>query len=277
MRMVLLPSSIDELWSVRKENPQAIIMAGGTDLLVKLRQFKHDAELIIGLERIEELQQIEMTESEIVIGAMVTHQQLLESPIITGYLPALAQAAEMLGSPAIRHMGTIGGNVCTASPAGDTLPPLYVLRAQLDLASSTVSRTAAIEELIQGPGKANLKDEEILKQIRIPLPDGDSFSSYIKVGQRKALAISICSMAFSIQRLAGQRIGRARVAWGSVGPTVMSFPDVDAILQGQPITAPLLKEYGKLAAQQVAPITDIRASTHYRRMLVANLPLRLLY
>lgn len=276
MRKVILPASMDELWTLRKEEPAALIMAGGTDLLVKLRELKHDAKAVIVLERIEELRQIELTRSEIVVGAMATHQQLVESPIIAGHLATLSQGASVVGSPAIRHMGTIGGNICTASPAGDTLPPLYVLQAKVELSSPTGSRIIAIEDFIQEPGKVDLKNEEILKQVRIPLPDEDSISSYFKVGQRKALAISICSMAVYMHIGAGQQIDQARIAWGSVGPTVMCFPEADAMFKGQRLSASLLKEYGNLAARQVAPISDLRASAGYRRMLVANLPLRLL-
>lgn len=276
MRKVLLPASLDELWAIRQEDPIALLMAGGTDLLVRLREANPDDRPIIAMEKIEELRQIALTPSEIIIGAMVSHQQLWDSPVITRHLPALHQAIEVLGSPAIRHMGTIGGNICTASPAGDCLPPLYVLQAQLELASPTGSRRIAIGDFIQGPGKLALKGEEILRQISIPLPTAASVSSYFKVGQRKALAISICSMAVSMQMQAEERIGSTRIAWGSVGPTVLRFPDLDERLQGQKLSATLLREYGKLAAQQVAPISDIRASAEYRRMLVANLPLRLL-
>lgn len=276
MRKVLLPASIDEFWKVKRENYDSLIMAGGTDLLVKLRETKQDARTIIGLERIEELREIELNGPEIIIGAMTTHQQLMESPVITRHLPALSQAAGMVGSPPIRHMGTIGGNICTASPAGDTLGPLYVLQAKLELTGPAGSRTVAIAEFIQGPGKVNLINDEILKQVRIPLPDEGTVSSYFKVGQRKALAISVCSMAVALQMSAGQPVEKARIAWGSVGPTIMSFPQADSILQGRKITAALLREYGETAARLVAPISDIRASANYRRMLVANLPLRLL-
>lgn len=276
MSKVLLPASMEQLWNCRQENPAALLMAGGTDLLIRLRESKPDSRSIIALEKIEELQQIELTPSEILIGAMVTHQQLLDSAVIARHFPALGQAVVVLGSPAIRHMGTIGGNICTASPAGDTLPPLYVLQAQLELASPTGSRIVAIEDYIQGPGRVDLSGKEILKQIRIPLPDAANNSYYFKVGQRQALAIAVCSMAVSMQMQTEQRIDSVRIAWGSVGPTVMSFPEVDGILQGQKIAAPLLREYGKIAAQQVRPISDIRASAQYRRMLVANLPLRLL-
>lgn len=275
MRKVLLPTSWEELWNIKNDEPTAMLMGGGTDLLVRLCESNPDTRPIIALEKIEQLQQIELTQSEVIIGAMATHQQLLDSPIINTHLPVLAEAAAMLGSPPIRHMGTIGGNICTASPAGDTLPPLYVLQAQLELTSRRGSRKMAIGDFIQGPGKIDLKEDEILSRISIPLPPAATRSFYYKVGQRKALAIAICSMAVTMQMQA-DRIEGVTIAWGSVGPTVMVFPAANEILRGQKISAALLKEYGRMAAQLVEPISDIRASERYRRMLVENLPLRIL-
>lgn len=276
MMKVMLPASMEEFLDVKKERPDALVMAGGTDLLVKLRENKQKAKAIIILERIKELSEIKLNGSEIIIGAMATHQQLMESPIIAHHIPCLGQAAGTIGSPAIRHMGTIGGNICTASPAGDTLGPLYVMQAKIELTGPAGSRVAAIEDFIQGPGRVNLMNDEILKQVRIPVPDEDAVSVYYKVGQRKALAISICSMAVFMQIDAGQRVQKARIAWGSVGPTVMRFPEIDARLEGRQLSASGLSEYGQEVCRDIAPISDIRASAAYRRMLVANLPLRLL-
>lgn len=275
MMKVLLPVSLEEFWKIKGEEPKAMIMGGGTDLLVKLREAGPDTRTILALEKIMELQQIELTPSEVIIGAMVTHQQLLDNPIINCHLSALGAAAAVLGSPAIRHMATIGGNICTASPAGDTLPPLYVLQAQLEITSRRGSRMMDIEDFIQGPGKTSLKEDELLTKIRIPLPAAATSSYYFKVGQRKALAIAVCSMAVALQ-VQAEQIERVRIAWGSVGPTVMVFPEADKMLQGRTLSVGLLREYGERAAQQVQPISDIRASARYRRMLVANLPLRIL-
>jgi len=276
MRRVMLPASLEELWALRKEHPDALVMAGGTDLLVRMREMKKDLRPVIVLERIEELQQIELNGSEIIIGAMTSHQQLMDSSLIARHIPALGQAAAMVGSPAIRHMGTMGGNICTASPAGDTLPPLYALQAQVELAGPEGGRTMGVEEFIRGPGSVDLKQGEILKKVKIPLPGAGVSSSYYKVGQRKALAISVCSMAVFMQMNGGKYVEEARIAWGSVGPTVMRFPEADARLQGSQLSASVLREYGEAASRLVAPLSDIRASAGYRRMLVANLPLRLL-
>ncbi len=275
MSQVFLPHTLDELWTKKQENPAALIMAGGTDLLVKIRDRKLPPAVILGLENIAELRQIEQQDEEICIGSMVTHQQLLDSPIIQTQLPVLHQAVAVLGSPPIRHMGTIGGNICTASPAGDTLPPLYVLNAGLELKNAAASRLLLIKDFIRGPGQTLLSSNEILYKIRIPIPAPHSPGFYFKVGQRKALAIAICSMASLLQFAEDNRILEGRFAWGSIGPTVMRFPEVENTLIGEKLSPIILGRLGQSMAALVSPISDVRASAEYRRLLVSKLPLKI--
>ncbi len=277
MNSIFLPYKMGDLWEVKQKDPEAIILAGGTGLLVFLREKGLHPHTIVGLENLWELKQIEMQNGEIRIGAMVTHQQLLESPVIQAQLPGLHQAVTVLGYPPIRHMGTIGGNICTASPAGDTLPSLYVLNAVAELRTPTASRLLPIQDLIKGPGQNVLGRDEILYQIRIPVPSPSAVSFYFKVGQRKALAISVCSLASMLQVAEDeQTIVDCRFAWGSVGPTIMRFPGLEKNLIGEKLSLNKLREFGQTAASMVSPITDIRGSAEYRRMLVSNLPSKML-
>lgn len=276
MKEVLFPLNIQELWSMWRDNPDAGLMAGGTDLLVKLRSKEIDLKTIICLEKIEELQQIKTEGAQISIGAMASHQQLLDNQAVKSRLECLHQAVAVLGSPPIRHMGTIGGNICTASPAGDTLPPLYVLEAKLELISPAGSRLVPIKEFIYGPGKTALAPMEIIRQLVIELPAPEVKTGYYKVGQRKSLAISVCSLAVYLQQAADGSIAEARLAWGSAGPTVMRFPEVEALIQGRKISLDLLKECGQAVAGMVKPISDLRAGANYRRQLAASLLMRLL-
>lgn len=275
MSQVFLPETLDELWTIKQEYPAAVVMAGGTDLLVKIRDQRVQPAVILGLENISELRQIECQDSEICIGSMVTHQQLLDSPLIQTRLPVLHQAAAVLGSPPIRHMGTIGGNICTASPAGDALPPLYVLNASLLLKDASVSRLLPIQDFIQGPGKTQLGSNEILYQIRIPVTAPHTQGFYFKVGQRKALAISISSMAAVLQLAEDNSIMDCRFAWGSIGPTVMRFPEAENTLIGEKLNPLILSEFGQSIAALVSPISDVRASAEYRRLLAGKLPLKI--
>ncbi len=275
MSQVFLPHTLDELWTIKQENPAALIMAGGTDLLVKIRDRKLPPAMILGLENIAELRQIERQDDEICIGSMVTHQQLLDSPIIQTQLPVLHQAVTVLGSPPIRHMGTIGGNICTASPAGDTLPPLYVLNAGLELKNAAAGRLLPIQDFIQGSGQTLLNRNEILYKIRIPIPAPHSQGFYFKVGQRKALAISISNMAALLKLAEDNRILDGRFAWGSIGPTVMRFPEVEYTLIGEKLSPLILGRLGQSMAALVSPISDVRASAEYRRLLASKLPLKI--
>ena len=140
MTEVFLPRSLEELWDILERYPEAAVYAGGTDLLVKLRSSIARPNYLICVERIEALKGVYDTGEEILIGAGATHTQVLEHPLIKQHFPVLAKAISVLGSPPIRHMGTIGGNIVTASPAGDTLPALYVLAAEVEIQSSNRSR-----------------------------------------------------------------------------------------------------------------------------------------
>ncbi|MEN6390041.1 MAG: FAD binding domain-containing protein [Syntrophomonas sp.] len=276
MKQVLFPLNMEELWSMWRDTPDAGLMAGGTDLLVKLRNKRITLKTIICLEKIEELQQIKTDGAQISIGAMISHQQLLDNQVVKSRLECLHQAVAVLGSPPIRHMGTIGGNICTASPAGDTLPPLYVLEAELELISPAGSRLVPIKEFIYGPGKTVLAPMEIIRQLIIELPAPGVKTGYYKVGQRKSLAIAVCSLAVYLQQAADGSIAEARLAWGSAGPTVMRFTEVEALLQGRKISFDLLKECGQAVAEKVKPVSDLRAGADYRRQLAASLLMRLL-
>jgi CO/xanthine dehydrogenase FAD-binding subunit len=275
MNEVFLPRSLEELWSVWGENPAAHIYAGGTDLLVKLRAGLLPPAALICLERLPELVGVESLGDTVRIGAGVTHSTLLAHPIICRYFPVLARALAELGSPPIRNMATIGGNICTASPAGDTLPPLYVLGAELELQSRNGGRTLSLDAFIEGPGQTRLASEEILTAIRIKKPVEFNRHHFDKVGQRKALAIAVVSLAALLRVSAAGVVDQARFAWGSVGPTIVTCPEVEQMLTGRELRPALLQEAADAAMHAVSPIDDVRATAAYRRQVAGNLLLRL--
>ena len=276
MRKVLLPHTSEELWEVLRAEPQAAVYAGGTDLLVKLRQGLVDPSCLVCLERIEELKGVQEFGHEVFIGACSTHAYLLANPIIRSNFPVLTKALELLGSPPIRNMGTIGGNICTASPAADSLPPLYVLEAEVEIRSKNTSRRMALKEFIQGPGKTSLQPGEIVSGIWVKKAPGYNLHHFEKVGQRKALAISIASLAGLLRASEKGVIEEARFAWGSVGPTIITSPEVEKALVGNRLSRPVLEKAACLARSAVEPIDDIRASGEYRRLVSGNLMVRLL-
>ena len=273
---VFLPKTLTELWEIMK-NSNAVIYAGGTDVVTKRRKGIIDAnKSLICIERIFELQKIEERENEIFIGAAATHTKIAENPIIKKNFPVLTQAIEVLGSPPIRNMGTIGGNICTASPAGDTLPPLFALNAELEIRSESSRRIIPIKEFIKGPGVVSLQCNEILYGIIIKKQPEYNFSYYEKVGQRNALSISIAGIAILARISEKKIIEKIKIAWGSVAPGIVTSNKIEEKLVGKTLTESELKSVFPLIEKVVSPINDIRASKEYRKILSKNLLMRLL-
>ncbi|MDI9571511.1 MAG: xanthine dehydrogenase family protein subunit M [Pseudomonadota bacterium] len=276
MRKVFLPRDMAELWSAMADEPAARVYAGGTDLLVAMRAGTVVAPALICLERLAELQGVREEGEEIWLGAATTHAALLSNPLVGRHLPLLVQALRTLGSPPIRNMGTIGGNICTASPAGDTLPPLYVLAAEVELQSPGGRRRLPLRDFIAGPGQTRLETGEILTGVRVRKPVDANCHRFEKIGQRQALACCIVSMAALLTVTPAGVVASIRLAWGSVGPTVMEAPAAEAALTGSFMTRENLHRAAVFVRQAVAPIDDIRASAAYRREVAGNLLLRLL-
>ena len=273
---VLFPEKPDEIWDMWKKYPNAKLMAGGTDLLVQVVNRNIRPQALLCLERVRELQQIRREESEIWIGAALTHQRLLDSDIVKEKLPVLWEALSVLGSPPIRHAGTIGGNICTASPAGDTLPALYVLDAQVEIYSAQGKRRLLIHEFITRPGCTALEQGEILGGVIIPLKWDGASCGFYKIGHRKALAIAVVSLAAIWQIDSDRILKKVKLAWGSVGPKVMFFPEIEKWLVGKPLNEKVLQDAKKMVLEGLLPIDDIRATADYRKKLAGNLLLKLL-
>ena len=187
----------------------------------------------------------------------------------------LAQALSVLGSPPVRNMGTLGGNLCTASPAGDCLPPLLALGAEVELASASGARRLALAEFLLGPGRTALAPGEALIAVHVPVPGADVRQHFEKVGRREALAVAVVSLAALVRLGHGGKIAEARLAWGSVGPTVWRCPEAEAALVGRKLSLNALSEAAALVRARVRPIDDVRASADYRREVAGNLLLRL--
>ncbi|KIX10878.1 FAD binding domain-containing protein [Dethiosulfatarculus sandiegensis] len=272
MSAFYLPENMEQVWSARRKSPRAGIYAGGTDFLIADDR-KRD---LICLERVAELKEVLNQDGWIGLGGACTPSELLANPVVMGKLPLLARALALLGSPPIRNMATIGGNIITASPAADTLPPLYVLDAELELVGPEQGRRLKLIDFIKGPGATGLGELEVLKTVWVKAPTGFDLEHFEKVGQRKALAISLVSLAAGFKLGSDGIIQKARLAWGSVGPTVVTSPKVERFLQGKPFGQEILSEAAELAAGEVSPISDLRASAEYRRLLAGRLLLRLL-
>ena len=275
MRSVFLPQTLNELWQILQEEPRSALYAGGTDLLVRMRNGLIHPNQMICLERIEELTGVEDRGEEIFIGPCTTLTKLLESPLVMNHFPILISGLKVLGSPPIRNMGTIGGNIVTASPAGDSLPPLYALRAELELRRRDSSRRVPIREFFKGPGETILKPGEVLTALWLRKCPEFNLHHYEKVGQRKALAIAIVSLAALLKISEGGMVEEVRLAWGSVAPTIVTSAEIEAMLIGNRLSRQVLEKAAPLARAMVRPIDDIRAGADYRRLVAGNLLLRL--
>jgi CO/xanthine dehydrogenase FAD-binding subunit len=253
------PRTLEEALRLRAEHPGARPIAGGTDLMVALNAERQRPDALIDLGRVPELRGWRHEGDELVLGAGLTYTEATTGEIASA-LPALAAAARTVGSPQIRNRGTIGGNLGTASPAGDSLPPLFIEGARAELASVSGTRSLTLEEFLIGPKRNALRDDELVVAIRVR--PSRAPQTFMKVGPRNAMVISICSLALSADRERGE----LRAAFGSSSPVVRL------------VTAPL-DEAGSFAERVVeaaSPIDDLRGTAAYRRHALGVLTRRAL-
>lgn len=275
MSAVLTPTTLEEALALLAEHPGALPLAGGTDLLVRLRGLAQGRiPPLLSLARIEELQGIALENDFLAIGAATPFGRIIDDPLIHAQMPLLARAARTIGGPAIRNMATIGGNIRTASPAGDSLPPLVLYEANLEIAAPTGRRVLPIVDFLLGPGRTALEQGELITRILVPRASSFTHAWFAKIGRRLALAISVVSFA-GMARLTGDgAIAEIRMAWGSVGPTVVRLRALEAELAGTPVNSATIAHLRRMVHAGVSPISDLRASAEYRRLVAANLAAR---
>ncbi len=271
----LEPATFEEaLQIIEKNKGEAVLMAGGTDLLVNLKRKVVKASVVISLEKISALRQINYSESAgLTLGSMVRISELAETPVIKQKYPLLATAANKLGSPQIRNRATVGGNVCTARPAGDTIGPLLAYGAEVQLIRGKESRWEPLSKFIVGPGKTTRKEGEILAAFKLKSCAADTGFSYIKYGVRKAMEIAMVSVTTNLT-FDGKKCTSAAVILGAVGPTFMRSGDAEATLCAKEITEVLAEQAAEQAGAFCTPITDTRATAEYRCDLVKALTKR---
>jgi CO/xanthine dehydrogenase FAD-binding subunit len=261
---VLIPQTTQELLGMLSD-PSTRLLAGGTDLIPRMRRNPPDSTIVlIDMSRLHELSFIRERESQIEIGALTTHTNLLSSPLLRQSTPALLQACSSIGAQQTRARGTLGGNLANASPAADTAAPLLALNAQVVLRSIKGERSLPLNGFFIAPGKTQLQPGEFIHSVRIPLPRGRWGSDFLKLGRRKGMAIAVASAAVYLELDEEGLIQCIRVSMGSVAPTPVRAPHAEAVLLGNR-PAPALFEKASFACQaDIAPIDDIRASAAYR-------------
>ena len=258
-----------------KYDGKARVFAGGTDLLVSMKKREVLPEHLISLKGLAELKGIHHGKEGMKIGASVTLDEIEHSKMIQDKFCALWDAVQVMASPQIRSLGTIGGNLCSAAPSADTAPPLIVLDASVEIISSKGKRKVLIEKFFKGPEESVLKPGEILTQILIPRPLEKSSGAYFKLMRRAAMDLAQVGVAVCLSFDSEKRICRgAKIALGAVGSTPIRALKAEQILLNKEMNETVGKEAGKIAAQEANPRSSIRASKEYRREMIEVLTKR---
>lgn len=294
--------SVQEAIKLLKEyGPRAMLIAGGTDVIVGIKQGKFSPEVLISLRGIQGLDYIRPEDGRLRIGALTTHREIERSSLIRERFGALADAVSNLGSVQIRNVATIGGNICNAAPSADTAPPLLVHDAEVEIRGASGERKVPVEGFFLGPGKTVLGPEEVLLGFSLPWPPENSASAYWKHSRRQAMDLPILGVALYLEvelkeaePLKGSLAQGAsmdeqlkaldesyvvcrdiRLALGVAAPTPMRAKKAEGVLKGERLTAQGLLELGHVASEEAQPRDTIRGAAWYRREMIRVLPKRL--
>ena len=260
------PQSVGEVLELLKELEDARLLAGGTDLLVDLKQGLITAKNLISLQDVQSLRGIREEDGTIAIGAMMTPKEIHSDRLINRHLPALVDSARLMAATQIRSMATIGGNIASAVPSADMPPPLIAADASVVLDCGT-SREIKLVEFFTGARETVCGEGEILAAVRIPIPPPQTGSSYQKLSLREANALAVVGAASQIS-LSGDKIGKSIIVLGAVAPTPVLAKKASVLLRGHEPSDGLFDEAASLASEAGEPISDIRGSAWYRKELI---------
>ena len=259
------PHTLDEAFALQGKFPDSRFIAGGTDLVVQIKNRELQPSALISLRSIPGLSGV-AGDGVARIGALTTITDLMNHPALQRTFPVLMDAARNLACVQIRNVATIGGNLCRCSPCADTAPPLLVLDAKVRFRNAGEDREIPIHDFFMGPGETCLAPNEILTEILLEAPAENARMLFLKKGRVK-MDLAIASVAVLLE-MDGERCRKARIAAGSVAPVPMRLPGVEALLESTVVTRELLAEIRHLAAESVSPIDDIRSTGAYRSEIV---------
>jgi len=267
------PLSLEEAWELKAKIPDSLFIAGGTDVLVSIKNNERQPQALISLRSIPELNGIE-TGDATRIGALTTISYIIQQQELGRRYPVLVEAAQSLGSMQIRNLATIGGNLCNASPCADMALPLLVLEATVRLQSPKENREVPISEFFKGPAETCLSPHEILTGILLEPPQKNTKTCFVKKGRVK-MDLAVASVAVLLE-MEGKRCRKARIAAGSVAPIPLRLSQVEALFEGAAISRRAVARAQRLAEDNIIPITDIRSTEEYRRQIIGVLVKRAL-
>ena len=272
------PQTVDEAVAIlRRKGPAACVLAGGTDVMVRVRrgQMPATCTTLVSLHRVGGLHDCRRDQGEFVVGAAVTASDLIRNPAVAECAPILSRVADRLASTQVRNLATIGGNLANASPAGDLINPLLLLDARLVLVSEDGCRTVPVEEFFTGPGETVMRPDELLIEVRFDAPPPRRVFRFEKAGTRPSMECSVVTVGLAFTPR-DDVLTDVRVAFGSSAPIPLRGRKTEQVLEGQQPTPELAQQAARAAEAEVTPISDVRGSDCYRRALVGVFLKRLL-
>jgi carbon-monoxide dehydrogenase medium subunit len=269
------PKTVNEALSLlAKYGAEAKVIAGGTDVMVDIK-YKEEPSCLVNIKKIPGLGGIQENGGSLRVGSLVTIRELETNSIVRERLPVFWEACHQFASLQIRNTATVGGNICRASPSGETLTPLLVLEAKAKLAFAGGEKTEPFTSFFQGPGKSSVGATGLLTEVEIPYPPAGSKSIYLKHAVRGAMDIAMVGVAVLVTPDAAKNsLQDVRIGLGAVAPTPIRAMKTEAMLRGKPLTAALVKDAAQTAASESSPISDQRSSAEYRRWIVEALTRR---
>jgi CO/xanthine dehydrogenase FAD-binding subunit len=274
------PDSIEEcLALLDMYREKARLFAGGTDLMVEFRaedKKLKDVELVLDISKLTELKIIKLDQGSISIGSGATFSQIIENPVLNKYAPFFIEACKTVGSPQIRNTGTVGGNIGTASPASDSVPPLVAMDSKLVLASSKGTRNILLSDCIEGAGRTLIQPDEVIKSIQFKKLKPEAGFSFVKLGRRKTLAIARMNVAVYVESDKDGVVTDVRIVPGSATPVSKRIFEAENMLLGKIPSYDLHEAIGKKVSEKMIGITGKRWSTPYKEPVIASLVKRAL-
>jgi xanthine dehydrogenase iron-sulfur cluster and FAD-binding subunit A len=265
------PQSLPEALALLREHQgNARLVAGGTDVLVELSRGIRATRTLIDITAVPGLRQIHLADGILSLGALTTHNDVVASTLCRGHAVPLVQACWEVGAPQLRTRGTVAGNLVTASPANDTITPLIALDAEVILTSERGERSLPLEEFYPGFRQTALAPDELLREIRVPAMTPNQRGHFVKLGLRRAQAISVIDLAI-VLTFDGNVVRKTRIALGSLAPTIVRARAAEDFLAGKSLTLEVCREAAAIAREAVTPIDDVRGSAAYRLQTLGNL------
>jgi CO/xanthine dehydrogenase FAD-binding subunit len=270
------PGTLSEAYAALAERGSGLkVIAGGTDLMVLMNAHQLDAREFLDIWRVDELRGISDEGDTIRIGALTTYTEIIRSALVQQHAPGLVAASRTIGAIQIQNRGTLGGNVVNASPAGDSLPVLAAYDAAVEIGSARGSRVVPFNEFYTGYRRTVLEPDDLVLAVRIPKLEIGERDFFWKVGTRRAQAISKTVLAVKA-RMTNSVIESISIGVGSVAPTVVRAGKTELLLTGAKLTNDLIDRARKMISEEIAPITDLRSTEHYRRTVTGNVLVKFL-